>query len=232
MLISRRERLNVIGEEVVVESDSKRREHVSHVEVFTSKEPLKRVAHIISEVANPLVIAFPTFLLISLCTAPDVLHGFFWWIITFLGISVAPFLFILQGVQRGKYTDRHVSMREQRLVPLLFGLVSVVVVFLLLLLLKASLPLIATLTAVIVALAIATVITKFWKISFHLVGVAGAVTACTLVLGPSFLLLSPLIVLVAWARWEVRAHTPLQAVAGTVLAVSVTMLVFAAFHLI
>ena len=57
-----------------------------------------------------------------------------WWIITVVGISMATFLFILQGVRRGTYTDHHVSRREQRAVPLLFGISCVITVFLLLLL--------------------------------------------------------------------------------------------------
>jgi hypothetical protein len=151
--------------------------------------------------------------------------------ITVGGISAAPFLFILRGVRQGKYTDRHVSQREQRLVPLLFGISCVMVVFVLLLLLHASHAMMATMTAVIIALAIATVITRSWKISFHLVGIAGAVTSLSLIFGSFCLLLSPLVVLVAWARWQVHAHTLLQALAGTVLAVSVTIAIFGAFGL-
>jgi len=58
------------------------------------------------------------------------------------------------------------------------------------------------------------------------VGMAGAVTVFCLLFGFSFLLLSPLVLLVAWARWQVRAHTPLQALAGTILAVGVTLITF------
>jgi hypothetical protein len=55
---------------------------------------------------------------------------------------------------------------------------------------------------------------------------AGAVTVLVLLFGPLFLLLSPLVVLVGWARWKVRSHTLLQALAGTALAVSVTVTLF------
>lgn len=115
--------------------------------------------------------------------------------------------------------------------PLLFGIGCVIAVFLLLLLLHSSLAMIATITAVILALAVATLVTQLakWKISFHLVGIAGAVTGLSLLFGPGFLLLSPLVLLVAWARWQVHAHTPLQALAGTALAVGVTLSIFAIF---
>jgi membrane-associated phospholipid phosphatase len=185
-----------------------------------------RLAHGISEVTNPLFVACPTLFAVAVAHAPDLLHAILWWFIAVGGIAVAPFLFVLHGVKRGHYSDHHVSRREQRLIPLLFGLGSIGIAFLLLLFLHTSPLLMATVTAVIVVLLIATVITRFWKISLHLVGMAGAVTVCVVVFGPRFLLLAPLVVLVAWARWKVGAHTPLQAVAGLVLAIGVTLLLF------
>jgi hypothetical protein len=187
------------------------------------------LAHVISEVANPLFVALPTFLAIALSTAPDVPHALLWWIVAVAGISVAPFLFVLCGVRRGRYSDHHVSEREQRFVPLLFGLGCMAIAFGLLYFLGASRVLIATVTAVIVACGISLLITRSWKISLHLVGMAGAVTVFVLMFGPLFLVLSPLVGIVAWARWQVGAHTLLQAVAGMVLAVSVTVTLFWAF---
>ncbi len=170
----------------------------------TSEGPQLRLARLISEVANPIFVAPPIFFVIALHTAPNVMQALLWWVVAVVGIS-------------------HVSIREQRLVPLLFALGCVSFVFVLLLLLHASRPLLATVTAVLAACTIATVITRYWKISFHLVGMAGAVTVLCILFGPFAALLAPMVLLVAWARWRVGAHTPLQALAGTVLAVSVTV---------
>ena len=196
------------------------------LEVSSYQKRWGRLAHVISEVANPLYVALPTFLVIALISAPDVLHALLWWIVAVAGISVAPFLFVLRGVHRGHYSDHHVSRREQRFIPLLFGTAAAAIAFVLLLILSASRPLIATVTAVIVVLVIATVITRYWKISLHVVGMAGAVTVFVLMFGPRFLFLSALVVLVGWARWQVGAHTLPQALAGTALAVSVTVTLF------
>jgi hypothetical protein len=189
----------------------------------------QQIAHVISEISNPLFVALPTFFVIALITAPDILHAILWWIIAVLGISIAPFLFILQGVRKGKLTDHHVSQREQRLVPLVFGLVCMMLSFVFLYLLNASSVLIATMVAVIVACCISLAVTKYWKISLHLVGMAGAVTAFVLLFGPRLLVLSPLVLVVGWARWQVRAHTVYQAIAGTILAVTVTVVTFFLF---
>jgi membrane-associated phospholipid phosphatase len=190
-----------------------------------------QLAHIISQVMNPLFVALPTFLLVALHTAPDTLHALLWWAVIVVGISAVPFVFILRGVRRGDYTDQHLSIREQRLIPLLFGLGCTAVVFLCLLLLQASRPLIASMVAILFGGIITLTITRYWKISLHLVAMAGAVIVLGLVVGPLFYLLSPLVLLVGWARWQVRAHTPLQALAGTALAVGVTVAIFELFRI-
>jgi membrane-associated phospholipid phosphatase len=182
-----------------------------------------RLARLISEVANPIFVAPPIFLAIAVRTAPDIQHALLWWVITVVGISAAPLLFILRGVRLGHLSDHHVSIREQRLVPLLFALGCVIGVFIILFLLHASYSLLATMIAVLITGIIGTVITRYWKISFHLVGIAGAVTVLWILFGSVAAFLSPTVLLVAWARWRVGAHTPLQALAGTVLAVSVAL---------
>ena len=199
--------------------------------VATSSEgPWLRLAVLISAVMNPAYVAVPTFFLIALhaSSAGNRPLAFLWWAVTVVGFTIAPLLFIWYGVRRGHYSDRHVSRREQRFVPLLFVIGCCLFVFVLLFLTKAPLSLIATALAVLAACALATVITQLgkWKISLHLVGIAGAVTAFGLLLGPLFFLLFPLVLLVAWARWRVGAHTPLQALGGTLLAVGVTLATF------
>ncbi|GCE09536.1 hypothetical protein KDAU_68650 [Dictyobacter aurantiacus] len=54
-------------------------------------------------------------------------------------------------------------------------------------------------------------------------------TVFVLLFGPRLLALSPLVFLVGWARWQVRAHTVLQAIAGTCLAIVVTVVTFQLF---
>ncbi len=191
-------------------------------------------ARVVSNIANPLFVALPFFLLISLYTSPDVLHALLWWGIAVGGISIAPLLFIRQGVRKGKLSDHHVSIREQRFFPLLFGLGCMVISFVLLFSLGAPRVLIATVVAVVAAIFISLLITQVgkWKISLHLVGIAGAVTVCVLLWGPFALFLSPLVILVGWARWQVRAHTLLQAIAGALLAVIVTLGAFGLFRVL
>jgi hypothetical protein len=153
----------------------------------TEAGPWGRLAQIISDLTNPLYLAVPTFLIMALSTAPDMVHALLWWAVATVGISIAPLLFIWRGIRRGVYSDYHVSIREQRLITLVFGLSSITITFAVLLLLEASLVLIAAMTAVLVVCGLSLLITSYWKISLHLVGVAGAVTAFVLLFGPRLL---------------------------------------------
>ncbi len=192
------------------------------------------LASFLSFITNPLFVAIPTFFVVGVSTAGSLQQALLWWSITVIGVSLAPLLHIAQGVRAGRYSDHHVSIRSQRLVPFLFGIVSFCLVLAGLLIVHASSAFLATMVAALVALATAMVITNVWKwkISLHLVGVAGAMTTCLLLFGPIFLMLLPLVALVAWARWEVGAHTPWQAIAGLLLAVSITVLIFGLFRFV
>lgn len=149
-----------------------------------------------------------------------------------LGLAI-PFLVIQYGVKQGRYSDIHVSIRSQRLVPMTLGLICIVAIFGCLLLLHASRELIATLTATLVSFLIAALITQIakYKISFHISALTGAITVCYMLLGPPFLLLYLLVFLVGWARWKVEAHSPLQASSGAALALSITLATFWLFGL-
>lgn len=207
-------------------------EDISETGFGTARTSSEKIAHWISVGTNPLFVALPLFAAVALHAAPDVLRGLQWWGVIALGFTIAPVLFIREGVRQGRYTDAHVSKRSQRLLPLSFGLLCMGVVFIILLWLAAPPVLLATVVASLVAVSISLLITSVlrFKISLHMVGSAGALTTCLLLFGPALLLLTPLVVCIGWARWRVRAHTLFQAGVGTLLAILVTLVVFWLFR--
>lgn len=188
----------------------------------------QRLAAIISVVVHPGYVALPTLLVVALASAPGPVVGLLWWLAAVVGISGIPILFIAQGVRSGRYADRHLSRREQRVVPLLVSLVSVSMTFAVLVLVHASRALLATIVAVLLGGVLALVITygARWKISLHTGGITGTVTVFVLLFGAPALFLVPLILAVAWARCRVQAHTLAQVVAAAALALAVTVGVF------
>lgn len=81
------------------------------------------------------------------------------------------------------------------------------------------------------ALAAVTAIAR-WKISVHAAGISGPTTALILTLGFNYIFLYLLLVPVAWARLEMRAHTIAQLIAGAMLAFATTVLTFNVSYLI
>ncbi len=195
--------------------------------------PGDRFAYWLSQITSPFVVGLGVLGYVSLSTASTVTGGLQWLTVIGVGLLV-PFGCIWWGVKSGKLTDIHVSRRSERLVPLLVGLMALGGVLAGLLLLSASRPLVATLVAVIASFVLATLITQVakFKISLHIDSAAGAVTVCWRLSSPVFLVLSPLVVLIAWARWKLEAHTPLQAVTGAALAVAITVTTFWLFGLL
>ncbi|MBO0797038.1 MAG: hypothetical protein J2P36_39670, partial [Ktedonobacteraceae bacterium] len=53
-------------------------------------------ARAVSIVANPLLVALPLLLVVSLATG-DLFHALLWWGITVVGVSVIPLLFICRS---------------------------------------------------------------------------------------------------------------------------------------
>jgi hypothetical protein len=200
-------------------------------EVSVREAGQRHIAHLVSQLTNPGFVALPTFLAVALHTAPTVSSALLWWLVTTIGISIAPLLYVSLGVRAGRYSDHHLSLREERLIPFVVGLVSTGGALTLLLLSHASAAFLATVTAVLVGAALALAITHgaHWKISLHVSGIAGAVTVLTLLFGWPALLLTPLLPLVGWARWRLGAHTIAQATVAMLIAVAVTGLAFRLF---
>ncbi len=149
--------------------------------------PGDRFAYWLSQITSPFVVGLGVLGYVSLSTASRVPDGLRWLTVIGVGLLV-PFGFIWWGVKKGKLTDLHVSRRSQRLVPLLVGLIALGGMLAGLLLLSASRPLVATLVAVIVSFALATLITHVakYKISLHIDSAAGEVTVCWRLSSPFF----------------------------------------------
>jgi membrane-associated phospholipid phosphatase len=72
------------------------------------------------------------------------------------------------------------------------------------------------------------VINHFWKISVHAAGISGPATFCLYIFSPFTLWTIPLIlsvILVIWARYQLKAHTASQLVGGTLLASIITLII-------
>jgi len=93
-------------------------------------------------------------------------------------------------------------------------------------------PLYAVLVGGALSLALASIISYFWKISMHSSGVTMLVMMFLLVFGTSMWPLILLIPLVWWARIVLKRHNIWQLVAGCILSIIIIYLVFSHYSLV
>lgn len=187
-----------------------------------------RTADLISNLTAPPILAVPTFvilgvhdqlrnnissanLLLSLCIA------------VVLGV-LFPIGFVLVLRSRGLVSDLHISIRQQRTIPYLAGILAYLVAFALI----YSLIGVGILSAVMLCYAVNTLIVLCinfgWKVSAHATGLGGPLAALTLVFGWSVWPLYILVPVVNWARVFLKAHTLAQVIVGSGLGFGLTFL--------
>ncbi|RTQ53773.1 hypothetical protein EJV47_03295 [Hymenobacter gummosus] len=154
------------------------------------------------------------------------------WLLTF----VLPGLLIWLLARLGFITSVELPDRRQRTVPLLIAAACFAAATLLLAQVPLAGPLLSRLFGAITLSVLLTIlITLSWKISAHGVGMGGAVGFLALLLplpspaGPAalgwWLIALLAAAAVAWARLQLRAHTPAQVAAGLALGTGVAVAV-------
>jgi membrane-associated phospholipid phosphatase len=186
------------------------------------------MARLVTEVMSPVVLIVLVILIVAVDSA-GLGRGLLLGLIAVFFAAGFPYGLVLIGVRRGRITDHHVSLREQRPRMMAIALASVITGLLVLRWLDAPRALFALVAAMVAGLAVALAITSFWKISIHAAAAAGTVTSLAILVSPWWLLVAPLVVLTGWARVEIRDHTPVQvsvgAIVGAVVAAGVLSLV-------
>jgi len=178
---------------------------------------------------------------VSMATAPQIYGGIVstmvWWggrlgglealLVLLVSHTLLPLLPIVVDAVRGR-VNIFVSEREKRWKYYLLSIASyaLAVAYAWWRDYKPYLVMSVSYAASAASLALITVLAK-WKISVHTAGVAGPTTALLLIGGREAALLYLLLAPVAWARYELREHTPAQLAAGAIVAAASTLLVFA-----
>ncbi|ABS04337.1 hypothetical protein [Kineococcus radiotolerans] len=187
------------------------------------------LARLVSEVTSPprVMALVQTLVAFDSCTTTRRAVGLSAW--TAGTTALLPDLFVRWGAARGHWSDREVSRRHQRTVPILFGLVSCAVGLTGLHLLDAPDAMTAAVWAPIAAVPAFLAVNHSWtKLSLHVGCLAGGVVLTTATHGPAVLLAGvPALVATAWSRRELGHHTVGQLLLGGVIGAGTT----AAVHL-
>ncbi|MFI6598426.1 hypothetical protein ACIBHX_19380 [Nonomuraea sp. NPDC050536] len=160
-------------------------------------------------------------------------RGAVWGLVASLLCGGVPAAVIAAGVRSGRLDSHHIVERARRTGPLLSAVAAVLAALVLLVTLGAPRLLVATVTAMLVALALTVPITLRWKISFHAAVSSGTVVVLAHVLPAVPVAVAGALVvgLICWARVRLAHHTWPQVLAGALAGVVATWGTLAAFGL-
>ncbi|MCS6989096.1 MAG: hypothetical protein NZM06_06210 [Chloroherpetonaceae bacterium] len=186
---------------------------------------MTKLAHLISNVIHPIVlpiVAFWTIMRFGFEKPVENMHLYL--LVVILTCSAAPALIVIALKKMGKVSDYDISRRESRALPFLLGVASYVAGALALRLLNAPPLIVGFMMCYAINTIFIFLITLVWKISVHVTSLGGPIAAMTYVFGAQSLWLLLLMPPLAWARVHLRAHTPMQTIAGGALGFSATLL--------
>ncbi len=188
----------------------------------------ERLADKISTITNPPIITIPLFLIICLVLSFE--NGAFDFnkfivleMISLVFASILPMAIIVFWAKKLN-TDKDISNRQDRFIPLVIGIVSYFIGVLVSLAFHADNFLTLLLLCYAVNTGVVLLITVKWKISVHTTGLSGPVAALILLLGPIGAVFGILYPIVIWSRVLLKKHTLSQAICGGVQGFFLTVL--------
>jgi len=187
------------------------------------------LAEIISWLFFPPLISTVFFIFLVFWYSNDFGQGLHWLVVSAPFLIFVPLIFFVVSYKLKWVSDIDLSHREERPVFLAVFILSLFAASAILYLLHVPLRFFVYVFSGLIMMIIASLITLYWKISFHTAVVTSVVTAIVILGGFEFWPFFLLIPAVAWARVNLKKHTLWQAVGGALVAFCVTTSVFYLF---
>jgi len=196
------------------------------------KETKLHIANLASSILNPFLLAILIVVMLALKSTPTILSALRW-SLALTVISILPvMLVVIYLVRKGKLRGIFSSTRQQRTELYLLAGVFTIIDYITMILIKAPQMLIAGLVAAFFGLMLFMCINFRWKISLHTAFITGLVTLSVILYGWIAAIASVLVILVGWARTELKEHTLTQSITGALLAALVLTSTFYLFGFI
>ena len=179
-----------------------------------------KIAKTISTIINPPIVCIPLFMIICLVLSFE--NGLFNFnkfivleLISLVFASILPMAIIVYWAKKLN-TDGDISNRQDRFVPLVVGIISYFIGFIVSFVLGVDNFLTALLLCYSINTGVVLLITFKWKISIHTTGLSGPVGALILLLGPIGAVFGIIYPMLIWSRVILNKHTLAQAITGGV----------------
>ncbi|OQA51782.1 MAG: PAP2 superfamily protein [candidate division WS2 bacterium ADurb.Bin280] len=188
------------------------------------------LAEIISWAFFPPLVATVFFVFLTFWYSSDLSEGFSWLVTVSPFLIFVPLIFFAVSYKLGWVSDIDLTERKERPLFLVVFVSSLLVLSLTLYFLKVPEKFFVYAFSGLIMTAIASIITLYWKISFH-TAITGSVVMAILILGGlrfwPLILLAPI---VGWSRVILGKHSVWQVTGGTLLSFFVTYLIFHFFN--
>lgn len=192
----------------------------------------EKLAKLASDILNPFLVSLVVIVLLAFESTSGISAALKWASIS-VALSVLPvFSVVVYLVRRRKLDGIFVNPRRQRTGIYLLATVLGAIGCFVLIYFQAPDLLKVTFIAGLGAIVAFTVINFFWKISLHTAFMAASVTVLIIVYGVAGAWTLVLLPLVAWARIDMKLHSPMQVAAGGLLAAAIVGVVFQSFGMI
>ena len=192
----------------------------------------QKIARIAANILNPYLLSFVIIILLSIESTSSNEEAIKWSLIS-LALSVFPvFAVVIYMVWRRKLDGIFINLRKQRSRIYLLAICCAIIGYIVLIFIDAPELLRAAFLSGLIAVVLFMIINLFWKISLHTAFITSSVAVLIIVYGKAAAWTVLFIPLIAWARLEMRLHTPAQVAAGALLSVSVVIIVFGSFGLV
>jgi hypothetical protein len=183
---------------------------------------LDSLAHVVSEVLAPVVLAYVTCVAVSVRATPTGTRGLVTGLVIATFCAGLPYAVIVGSSRRRLLSGRNVPDLRERPTVLALCALSAVLGVGAAFWLDAPRAVVALVVATAAGLAVAALISTKWKLSIHTAGAAGAVTALALTVSPWVLSAWLLVAAVGWARVRLDSHDKWQVLGGALIGAGVT----------
>ena len=192
----------------------------------------QQIARTAANILNPYLLSFIIIILLAIESTSSADEAIKWSLIS-LALSVFPvFSVVIYMVRRRKLDGIFINPRRQRSRIYLLAICCAVIGYIILIVFKAPEILRATFLSGLIAVVLFMIINLFWKISLHTAFITASVAVLIIVYGKTAAWTVIFIPIIAWARLEMRLHTPAQVAAGALLSASIVIVVFGFFSLV
>lgn len=186
----------------------------------------KEIAEVVSWAFFPPLVATVFFTFLIFWYSSDLSQGFSWLITVSPFLIFIPLIFFAISYKLGWVSDIDLSERKERPAFLVVFVASLLVLSIILYVIEVPEKFFVYVFSGLVMAALASLITLYWKISFHTAITTSVVTAILILGGLRFWPFIIIIPLLGWSRIVLKKHSFWQVVSGSLLAFVVTCAVF------